>query len=301
MNPMFTLQAQRTSWPESWNAGALILDRLNRDDLAPDLSAAQLHECLPAGIGDNAQWMPVVMDLASVGPEIRQALLAHARRSAIERTPPFVCAHLRSAASARDLASHLATCMTGTDHASGFALWRFHDPRVFIHMTWCLRPAQLHALIGPCERWEFPWAGDWYALDRPVSTPCPTSDPRPWWPDAAQWRTVCNVADIERVLAALAKDGKPAVADAANVDRLVSVAADVLHLSSDADRQLFALHGAVLGDAFENHEKLLAVWPTIARGGMTLGEGLAVLTRDDWSLLHIMANTLRQTGSTHHG
>ncbi|NUA25227.1 DUF4123 domain-containing protein [Cupriavidus basilensis] len=290
-------------WPRIWESGVLVLDLLNHDPATLDLSALPLQECLPAGIGDNAHLMPLLLDLTQIRHEARHALLLHTWQAVQRGDPPVVCAWLRGPAAVKDVASHLAACLTGTDHAEGHALWRFYDPRVFMHMAWLLRPAQLQALFGPCETWSFVWAGGWCELERPQSQAHPDSaDPRPWWPDATQWPTVTQTADIEQVLLRLAGNAKPSIAQAPNVDRLLRFAAAQLHVSSDLDRRHYATYAAAFGQPFENHTKLQALWPAVASGEMTLRQALAQLSSDDWQLMKIMAEIARKTASTsHHG
>ncbi|MGH8788220.1 MAG: DUF4123 domain-containing protein [Cupriavidus necator] len=289
-------------WPRGWADGYLVLDLLNHDPALLDLSALTLHECVPAGIGDNAHLMPALVDLVTTPADVQRTLLIHAWQSAMRGDPPFICAWLQSPASMQEVSSHLASCLTGTDHAEGHALWRFYDPRVFIHMAWLLRPAQLHALFGPCEQWGFAWAGDWYQLARPTLTePAPTL-PRPWWPDAAQWPTVQQTADIEQVLTRVAGESKPSLAHAPTVDRALRHADEVLHLTLPADRRHYATHVAAFGQPFEDQPKLQAAWPAVAAGEMTLRQALGSLSSDDWELMKIMAQHARQISSErHHG
>lgn len=249
----------------------------------------------------DAHLMPSLLDLAETPAEARHALLLRAWQAAQCGDPPVVCAWLQRPASVTDVASHLAACLTGTDHGEGHALWRFYDPRVFVHMAWLLWPEQLHALFGPCEVWGLAWTGDWYALDRPPSQAQPDSaDPRPWWPDASQWATVKQTTDIEQVLARMAGKAKPSIAQAPNVDRLLRFAADELCVSSDLDRKHYATYAAAFGQPFENHTKLQALWPAVASGEMTLRQALAQLSSHDWQLMKIMAETARKTASASH-
>ncbi|KFL24348.1 Uncharacterised protein [Ralstonia pickettii] len=298
MTQFSTSHIRPKDWPQTWDSGILILDLLNHDPALLDLSELPLLECLPAGIGDNAHLMPVLLNLSETPVHMQQALLAQAWQSAQRGDPPFVCARLQGPAPANEVADHLAARLTGTDHAGGRALWRFYDPRVFIHMAWLLRPAQLQALFGPCQQWGFAWAGDWYELERPSASEPTDADPRPWWPDAKQWRTVQNAVCIECALARVAFNAKPSVSQAPAVDRALRHAAETLHLSLDSDRQTYATHAVAFGRPFEDQPKLQAVWPAVASGELSLRQALAVLTRDDWKLMTIMARTAKQfTGS----
>ncbi|KUE85070.1 hypothetical protein ASL20_30625 [Cupriavidus necator] len=289
-------------WPQAWGDGYLVLDPLNHDPTLADLSALTLHQCLPAGIGDNAHLMPAVVELATVSPADRQMLLNVAQDEAARGDPPLICAWLQSVAPVQEVSSHLASCLTGTDHAGGHALWRFYDPRVFAHMTWLLRPVQLHALLGPSESWGFAWAGDWYQFARPTLAEAPPTLPRPWWPDARQWPTVEQTADIAQVLTRIAGRNKPSLAQARTVDRALRHADEVLHLTLPADRRHYATHVAAFGQPFEDQPKLQAAWPAVAAGEMTLRQALGSLSSDDWELMKIMAQHARQISSErHHG
>lgn len=287
------------AWPAAWDSGVLVLDLLNHDPATLDLSSLPLHECLPSDVGDNATLMPVLLNLADVSADMRRALAHLMWRGAQRADPPVVCARLQGPAPIKDVVAHLAGCLIGTDHQQGRVLWRFYDPRVFMHMAWLLRPEQLHALYGPCETWGFAWAGDWYELARPPApAPSDNTDPRPWWPDAKQWPTVDHVVDIEQVLARLVNFAKPSVIQAPHVDRLLRFAAEDLHVTSRTERQHYATHAAAFGHRFEDHSKLNALWPVVARGEMTLRQAMAQLTMDDWKLMTIMARSAQQTQST---
>jgi len=290
-------------WPSAWDDGVLVLDLLNHDPVVLDLSSLPLHECLPSGVGDNANLMPVLLDLAKTPPDMRHALAHLMWRGAQRADPPVVCARLQGPAPIQDVATHLAGCLIGTDHRQGQALWRFYDPRVFIHMAWLLRPAQLHALYGPCETWGLAWAGDWYELERPAApAQSGNTDPRPWWPDAKQWPSIEHVVDIEQVLARIASPAKPSIAQAPNVDRLLRFATEDLHIRSDTDRRHYATYAAAFGQPFEQHAKLQALWPAVASGEVTLRQAMAQLSTNDWELMRIMARTAKQTQSpTQHG
>lgn len=202
---------------------------------------ADLEFCrlLPKGLERHQRMMPILLHLSGIPDNKRLDLLERADRWLRDRHMPMFSALFTSARAPDQVRSSLITRMVISDD-NGKRVWlRFHDPRVFRHLSWLLRKEQLALLMGPAETWLGfdPLSREWHHWDRPLGVG-PLS--RRLRFDAGQWRAVEQLEILNSCLRDLFEEGEDCSDLAARelLDGLLE--SQQQGLSEDFDKKLFA-------------------------------------------------------------
>ncbi|WP_420978171.1 DUF4123 domain-containing protein [Burkholderia gladioli] len=132
---------------------------------APDIAALDGHACTPRILAHREEWMPKLVDLATLNDDVRMLAGRYLLGRLHADQPPAICAWLDSEASVNVIAGHIAHHLVGSGIGGQSVFWRFHDPRVFSLALAILEPAQRRALLGPVKSWTFPWAGHGWRVE----------------------------------------------------------------------------------------------------------------------------------------
>lgn len=205
------------------------------------------------------------------------ALRERAQRARASGAPPAICAILECDKATHRLHRHLSACLAMPNPAGGSAIFRFHDPRVFAHLRWILKPEQLGALIGPVARWTYlDGHGGWMTVEgaKVASDPLALT--------AAQYQQVARIELVERALETLRSHrtaitpGMPSLLEA-------QLAKGETYGLSGADLLAFALHGTIVSPYFDRHPRVRTVLQDLERH--PYAETVARWTQPDWEAI----------------
>lgn len=162
------------------------------DLLEPITGVSVATRALPLG----EALLPRLACLKSLGPMVRTDLMDRANGWLQASSRPLFGALLETCSDEDALVTHLATRMVVQRHGHG-AIWlRFHDHRVFGHLTRVLTPGQLADLMGPISAWSWfdHYAGSWLRIARPEAKPVSLRSL-----DATQWQLLERIELINRL------------------------------------------------------------------------------------------------------
>lgn len=132
---------------------------------------------------------------------------------------------------------------------------RLHDPRLFHHLLWMLRPEQIVTLLGNIACWT--WHGQdgvWHSLRNTDASPARRLENLRIAPD--QWPLLLRLPDQHAVIAALRRQSPQLTDDARlarQVNNALAEAERSMPGSRPADRQLFAEHAIRFGTRLHRH------------------------------------------------
>lgn len=212
-------------------------------DQRQDLETACL---LPEGLERHKRMMPLVLELRSLPESKRLELLERAARWGRSYDTPLFCALLRCDRDLPQLRSHLQRQMLLRRPPTGRAWLRFHDPRVFRHLSWLFDEEQMAHLMGAVSAWTWydPLGRTWHEYERPARRGFD-----PLLPTRTQWEALDQIEALNRCLRDLADETSRAPDDA-TAEQLMAALLEARQqgLEDMADRCLYAgqrLHGGV--------------------------------------------------------
>jgi hypothetical protein len=255
----------------------VIVEPLNGKVELPDVPPIYaVGELVPDARPELAGAAPVLY-CAEHPNEQLPALRERAEQDRASGIPPVICAILESDKASNRLQRHLAARLVVPKPTDGTAVLRFHDPRVFAHLRWILKPEQLGALMGPVARWTY-LNGDagWGAVE---GAKAPNDD----FPlTNAQYQQVARIEFIEQALDVLRstraaiKPGMPSLVDA-------QLAKGETYGLAGVDLLAFALHGTVVSPYFDRHPHVRTVLQAPAQH--PYAETVARWTPSDWEAI----------------
>lgn len=167
---------------------------------------ADLETCrlLPKGLERHERMMPLLVNLSDIPEEESLELLERVDQRAREYHMPLFSALLTSTRAPDQVRAGLLARLVLRRQDGGRAWLRYHDPRVFRHLTWLLEKEQLAALMGPIDAWLGfdPLCRQWHQWCRPDAAGCPHIRLT-----ARQWRAVEQFEALNGCLRDLAEDG----------------------------------------------------------------------------------------------
>jgi hypothetical protein len=202
-------------------------------------------------------------ELAGVAPQLYR--LEHptkqlsAIRTKIEREAragyaPTICAIFESSATTQRLHRHLADALLLQKNPDVSVVFRYYDPRVFVHLQWMLDSSQVAAVMGPVSVWSYfdqhtGWATRRFSPGK-ESTRLQVSD--------QQYRDIARIALIERTLEPLRAQHPELPPDLPRAMNRQLMKAEQYGLPTE-DQGVFALHGILTTPDFDRHPRIQAV------------------------------------------
>lgn len=226
----------------------------------PTQVAAAAFADLPAEVLDPIEltgWQrqpPLLVALEALTWEQRLALLDRADAHLRERGRPLFCTLLACDDPPR-LRGHLRHLMGLWRPGRGRVLLRVHDPRVFRHLRWLLKPEQMAHVMGPVQAWTWhePLGGTWRTHLRP-------EDKAPFglMLGPGQWQQLSQVGVLNGCLRELAYAGSGA--GSGHVRGLIEgmLEARSAGIDSPEDLSLYARQRLVHGQRFRHRPEVAA-------------------------------------------
>lgn len=179
---------------------------------------------------------PRLIDLNALSSERRIALIEQSDNWGKSYDQPMLSALLKSSARHDRVVQHFARTMhvrrDGKDR-----VFRFHDPRVFRHLSWLLDSVQMRALLGPLDTWTWRTVtGDWQSFVIPDATSTLLHI------RSEQWPILLRMEDINVVLAMLGDviPSRPIEEKLVRrIDALLTESSRTHSMAAPEDRQLF--------------------------------------------------------------
>ncbi|MFM0069573.1 DUF4123 domain-containing protein [Paraburkholderia sediminicola] len=243
-------------------------------DIQPAPNPYEIGELVPTSRPELEGVAPLLYRLEHRDRQMaRVKEMAENHRS--EGRPPLVCCFIDTAADTDTIRQHLAESLVLGEPTSGTVVFRYYDPRVFVHLRWILDTQQFLALMGPTTKWTYlSGAGTWVEIPSeglPAHRLQVTED---------QFRQLGRLPFVQRALEPLAAKN---VAIPEDLPRLLDrqlVKAERYGLR-DEDRVPFALHGVFVAPNFDQHPQVKSILADV--GQMPYAEAVAEWTDDDWS------------------
>ncbi|WP_118179528.1 DUF4123 domain-containing protein [Paraburkholderia phosphatilytica] len=183
-------------------------------------------------------------------PVLRKvAALRHQRRA-----PPIICAIVTSDSATGRVQQHLADQLL-VDRPDGrdTAVFRYHDPRVFSHLSRILRKEQFDALLGPVQSWKFlDPAGEWTTVKVTGKSEGAFVVTPEQFSRIGRIELVQRALDMLRANRATTPPDTPTLLD-------VQFAKGIAYMLDGADLQAFALHGLLVSPYFDRHPRIRTI------------------------------------------
>ena len=233
-------------------------------------------ELVPAARPELAGTVPMLY-CAEHPHEQLPALREQAERDRAAGAPPVICAILECEKTSTRLQRHLVDRLILPKPTEGTGILRFHDPRVFAHLRWILKPEQQGALMGPVTRWSYlDGTGGWVTME---GAKAPNDD---FALTHGQYKQVERIELIERALQALRGNGAAIKPDTPSLLDAQLAKGETYGLSG-ADLLAFALHGTVVSPYFDRHPRVRTVLQ--APEQHPYAETVARWTQADWEAI----------------
>lgn len=204
---------------------------------------------VPSRFEHQAHLFPVLVELRKLPDDQRVGLLDRMETWRQSRGTPYFSALLTCDDDAATLLRHLIHRIDVRLSDGSRDVLRLHDPRVFRHLPWILRPEQLSALLGNIQRWSWPGAdATWSTMVHGAASPARRL--YRFQIDATQWPSVLRIADTNAVLATLqcvAPELERNVKLAPVIDAQLAEAERDFPGAAPADRRLYAEHRVHFG------------------------------------------------------
>jgi hypothetical protein len=215
-------------------------------------SVYETGELVPAARTELQGVAPVLY--CAEHPELQlPALRQRAERDLENGVPPVICAIVESDAATGRLHQHLADRLVLQAPASGDAVFRYYDPRVFPHLRRILKAEQMGALLGPVASWTFlDTVNGWTAVNgaaEPESAFGVTAD---------QYERIERIELVQRALDVLRRNGTAVPPDMPALLDTQLAKGEVYGLAG-GDLLAFALHGTLVSPYFDRHPRVRAV------------------------------------------
>jgi hypothetical protein len=233
----------------------------------------EVGELVPTARPELAGVAPVLY--CAEHPDVQlPALRGRAERDLAAGVPPVLCAIVESDKATGRLQRHLADQLILSKPASGDAVFRYYDPRVFLHLRRILKPEQLGALLGPVAVWTcLDGITGWATVK---GAQAPEAGLRV---TQAQYERIGRIELVQRALGALRSNGvtmKPDIPELLDVqlakgDGYGLVGADLL---------AFAMHGVLISPYFDRHPRVRAVLHASEKA--PYAEAMSAWTGQDW-------------------
>lgn len=205
------------------------------------------------------------------------ALREQAEQRRASGAPPIVCAIVECDKASHRLQQHLADRLALPKPTEGTAIFRFYDPRVFMHLRWILKREQLGALLGPVARWTYlDRQAGWVTVD---GAKVPNDD---FLLTSGQYKQVERIEVIERALDALHVGGAAIKPDMPSLLDAQLTKGETYGLAG-ADLLAFALHGTVVSPYFDRHPRVTALLREPEKH--PYAETVARWTQPDWDAI----------------
>lgn len=227
---------------------------------------------------------PLLVELRALNDRQRVGLLDRMASWQKSRGTPYFSALLACPDSADTLPRHLVK-RSDVVLPSGIPdVLRLHDPRLFRHLAWILRPEQHATLLASIRRWTWPEPdGSWRSMVHEGAGPALRLQRLRI--DSAQWSQLSHLNDLHIVLANLRQTAPSLTQDDQLAQRAEAAIADAGRLPKAvaADRQLFAEHVIRFGERLQRHPQFQARMAVVHTGQQ--GYFAAVADLDDETLM----------------
>lgn len=239
---------------------------------------------VPARFHEQAYLFPILVNLRKLPETQRIDLIDRATAWHASRGNPYFSALLTSPDAEDVLCRHLIKRSDVRLPDGTHDVLRWHDPRVFRHLSWILRPEQMAALLGNIRHWT--WCDpdrSWCRLENPQASPAQRVIGLRL--DTDQWPHLMRLPDIHAVLATLQRKAPSLPHDdklVQRVDAALAVAERQWPSARDVDRQLFAEHTIRFGDRLHHHTQFQARMAPVRMGEQSYFSAFADL--DDETL-----------------
>lgn len=225
-------------------------------------------ELLPKVLTGKAGVMPRLLDLTQLNQVQQSELLDRIDAWDRQNDHPFIGLLLKSAASAGRVARHLAQQLVVRAPDGSESLLRWHDPRVFRHLSWLLTTTQMRLFSGPVSAWCWrDGSARWRALDVAATGHVPGR----MRITVEQWATISRIGVLNRAIAQLERNAEGLVLDDAMYRRAelcLQSAYDQHGLTEEADARLF-VEQAVRWPGIHQHEEVARRLAVAASGVLT--------------------------------
>jgi hypothetical protein len=183
-------------------------------------------------------------------PALRKVATLALERSA----PPIICAIVASDRATDRIQEHLADRLLLDRPCGGdAAVFRYHDPRVFSHLSRILKAEQIDALLGPVRAWTFlDPAGEWRTERGAGESEDIFAVTPEQYDRIGRIELVQRALDMLRANQAATRPDTPALLD-------VQFAKGVTYGLDGADLQAFALHGLLVSPYFDRHPRIRTI------------------------------------------
>jgi hypothetical protein len=275
-----------------------------------------LRRIVPQVLEESAHLMPSLLPLRSLTAEQEPLLYENHEAAQQGRRGDLLSCFFVLAQKEADpdaLLQHL------TDHLllhspQGYALLRYYDPRVFIHLRRLLEPGQMRALFGPFQTWTFRFQEEWIRLSAPEAPEAPEApaDEGPWEFSEAQRQRLDRVGYINTALADWNKKlARPwhGLAEydqlAEQADRAIVRAQQDYQLKHSQDLSAFVRHTLRYGENFHLHPLIQELMRELPNEHAGYADISYQLEESDWAAIaaetpHLNLSQDNLSGSQQH-
>lgn len=246
------------------------------------------YACVPSFLWAAEDCMPRVLRLDILTQSEQKVVSQLLEQELSEQYAPVVCAWLESNSVAEDLADSIGKFIFGRALDGTQVVWRYYDPRIFILVASLFTEEKTNALLGPIERWTFPWGRRWWCIQRTRPYFSSIDDLQLGWPAHADWEFLNKSRLFHLLHVRLQTD---ITLKASRLDELnCSLAAyretaKYLHLDDDEKRAEFAYFSTRYGRIFRENYELIPYWIKLRNKEITLHEFLENISLNEVQLM----------------